>query len=122
MFEVCKYLLFMVCCVTCKIDIQQATAKYVDRACGLLMASEEDVFAVTLWQNEVLQILNYLSDRKINAERVQNVVEVTKNGKFPLKLKCMWSSYIPEENCPVDCTSNANFNNAYGLKQITFNS
>lgn len=63
------------------------------------MANDDEVFALTIWHNELVQLLNYLVDRKVNQESIQSVVEeVTKNGKLPLKLKCLWSSYNGTRN------------------------
>ena len=77
-------------CDFCKEEIKEVTAKKVARACGLLMANDDEVFALTIWHNELVQLLNYLAERKVNQDSIQSVVEeVTKNGKLPLKLKCL---------------------------------
>ena len=86
-------------CDFCKNECSEVEAVKVAKAVGLLQIAPEEICAVNLWHKELMQILNHVCKRSVDVSNVDKAIdEMNQAMKFPIKLKCAWSSFNSAKN------------------------
>ena len=86
-------------CDSCRSSCSEVEAINVSKAVGILLANSDEVFALNIWHRELIQILNHVSQTDVSCDAVEQVVtEMKENFKFPIQLKCSWSSFNGARN------------------------
>ena len=86
-------------CDSCRSTCPEVEAIDVSKAVGLLLANPDEVFALNIWHRELIQILSHVSKADVSSDSVEKVVaEMKESLKFPVQLKCSWSSFYGARN------------------------
>ena len=86
-------------CDFCKSQCSEVEAVKVAKAVGLLSINPDEICAVNLWHKELMQIVNHVCKKNVDAGNVEKAIdEMNEAMKFPIKLKCAWSTFNGAKN------------------------
>ena len=69
------------------------------KAVHLILINPDEICAVNLWHKELMQIANHVCERNVSVSNVEKAIdEMNEAMKFPIKLKCAWSTFNSAKN------------------------